>query len=402
MKPADPPAPLVRCHASLFAATMLALGALHLAPAACAQNAPDTTSTPRDISALLEPIHQEHDVPALAAALVKGDQVVAIGAVGVLKVGSKRPVSIESRFHIGSCTKSMTATLMAMLVEEGLLRWDTTLAEALPQLSETMHPDYRRVTITQLLSHHAGVPAYTQLNPEEFKRTNTLQGTPAEQRYAFAAAVLAEPPAFPPGEKMNYSNAGYGIAGCILERLTGRSWDELMTERLFKPLGMNDSGFGWPASDERRREPRGHRPTLLGVAPEPLRPGYKLPACLAPAGDVHCTIGDFARYASFHLCGLTGHARLLKPETFAYLHTVVGEGEPPYALGWAVAKGEDGVTTHNHAGSAGTFYAVIRLEPERNRAMVAATNLGGDTASAACTAAVKRLIESADDLSPAD
>jgi hypothetical protein len=67
-------------------------------------------------------------------------------------------------------------------------------------------------------------------------------------------------------------------------------------------------------------------------------------------------------------------------------------------LGWAVTKGKDGATTHTHAGSAGTFYAVIRLEPERNRAMVAATNLGGDTASAA----VKRLIDLAADLPSAD
>src|SRR5262245_45560629 len=110
------------------------------------------------LEAILEPIRARHSVPGLAGAIVVGDTVTEIGAVGVRKAGSPERLTVNDRFHMGSCTKSMTATLIAMLVEQGRLSWTTTIADVFPDLRERMHPDFRSVTLEQLLSHRAGVP----------------------------------------------------------------------------------------------------------------------------------------------------------------------------------------------------------------------------------------------------
>src|SRR5438477_2595405 len=104
------------------------LGILVFIWAAVAQGA-----APRDVSALLAPIIGKHDVPGMVGAIVEGDAIVASGAVGVRKRGEVSKITINDRFHIGSCTKTMTATLCAMLVEEGKLSWDRTCAQAFPE-----------------------------------------------------------------------------------------------------------------------------------------------------------------------------------------------------------------------------------------------------------------------------
>jgi CubicO group peptidase (beta-lactamase class C family) len=353
------------------------------------------TPEPRCIDSLLEEIRDEHFTPALAAAVVHGEDIVAIGAVGRRKVNSKRPADPDSRFHIGSCTKSMTATLVGMLVERGKLRWDMTLAEALPELADDMHADYRSVTLMQLLSHRAGLPSFTEGGAEEFRLLPDEEGTPTEQRHELAATVLSRPPATEPGTTMQYSNAGYGIAGHIVESAAGQPWEELMREKLFEPLGMTDSGFGWPATKENRRQTRGHRALGGLLSAQPINDPYQLPACLAPAGDVYCTIADLARYVSLHLCGLTGRPRLLQAETFERLHTPVGGEDADYALGWGVGEDDEGRKRHRHAGSAGTFFVQIVLIPAEDIAIVVATNAAHEPAQAAGRETIKRLIEQA-------
>src|SRR4051812_30681891 len=98
-----------------------------------------SAAPPRDLSPTLEPIIVQHDVPGMVAALIDGDHILAIGATGVRRRGDATKVTVNDRFHIGSCTKAMTATLCAMLVEEGKLSWDRTLAEAFPELKNKMH-----------------------------------------------------------------------------------------------------------------------------------------------------------------------------------------------------------------------------------------------------------------------
>ena len=129
-----------------------------------AQDAPsDASSTvniglPYNLASVLEPLREKHDLPALAAAVILDGRTYALGVVGVRKSGTDVNALPADPFHMGSCTKAMTATLIAMLVEQGKLRWDTTIAEIFPELAGDMDPTYRNVTVDHLLAHRSGLP----------------------------------------------------------------------------------------------------------------------------------------------------------------------------------------------------------------------------------------------------
>src|ERR1043166_5944745 len=113
----------------------------------------------RDLSPLLPQILERHNVPGMAVAIVSGKDVVALGAAGIRRTGKSDRITIEDKFHLGSCTKSMTATLCAELVESGRLSWTMTLANVFPENAAKMRPEYRTVTLEQLLTNVAGMPA---------------------------------------------------------------------------------------------------------------------------------------------------------------------------------------------------------------------------------------------------
>src|SRR5690606_3654788 len=97
--------------------------------------------------------------PALAGAIVDLEGNTTLGATGTRRAGHEEPVTTGDLWHLGSCTKAMTATLIARLVERGDLEWTTTLADAFPDFALSMHPDWREVTIEQLLANRGGAPA---------------------------------------------------------------------------------------------------------------------------------------------------------------------------------------------------------------------------------------------------
>ena len=122
--------------------------------------APSTTALGKDsLNDQLEPIRAEYELPALAAAVVKDGKIVASGAVGVRVYGTHIPVKLGDRFHIGSDTKAMTATLAGMMIEEGKLRWDSTIGEVLGPVIPNLKPKFAAITLEQLLSHTSGIPS---------------------------------------------------------------------------------------------------------------------------------------------------------------------------------------------------------------------------------------------------
>ncbi|MBV9958361.1 MAG: serine hydrolase, partial [Acidobacteria bacterium] len=244
-----------------------------------------------DISPLLEEIRSKYDLPALAAAVVRADGTIAEGAVGVRVKGRPERVTLKDRFHLGSTAKSMTATMIATLVEEGKLSWETTLAQVFPELGDKLHPTLRAVTLAQLLTHRAGITPFEDEEEPTWKQLPKFKGSPTKVRLAFTEWMLRRGAASPVGEYV-YSNAGYCLAAAMAERVTGKSWESLMRERLFKPLGLRSAGFGWPARDH-AHEPWGHQEIKGELTPHSPRDVYQLPPYIAPAGDVHMSIGDF-------------------------------------------------------------------------------------------------------------
>jgi CubicO group peptidase (beta-lactamase class C family) len=326
------------------------------------------------ITAVLKEIRSRRALPSLAAALVSADSVLEVGAVGVRRQGAGAKVTLDDRYHLGSNIKAMTAMLIAMEVEAGRLAWTTTLAQALPEIADSLHADYRDVTVIQLLQHRAGVPPYTEY--EDIFSVPQFSGTLVEQRAAFALWLLRRPPEGPAGE-FAYSNAGYAVAGAIVERSAGVPYETLLTTRLLDRIGI-DAGFGWPAAGH-APHPWGHYDSGLGILlPHDPDGPEQFPEVFTPAGNVHMSIVDYAKFARIHLKGLAGADTLLAADTYRDLHTPEGE----YALGWIVVP-FDGTTVSHHGGSAGTFVAFIALFPDRDRGVVVFTNAANENAMTA-------------------
>lgn len=354
---------------------------------------PKVSSATTPLEELLAPIREKHKLPALAAAVIVDGRLAAAGAVGVRKADANVPVTRDDAFHIGSCTKAMTATLIAQLVDEGKLRWDMPLPEALPELAKDMHAGYRTVTIRHLLAHRGGIAP--NIPPgRSFGALHDLPGTQRQQRLAYARMLLATPPSAKPGEKYVYSNAGYAIAGAVAERAAGAGFEQLLRKRLFEPLGMKTAGFGAMGGPGPIEQPWQH----VGKAGKsrPIRPGPKSdnPPVIGPAGRVHCSIGDWAKFIAAHLAGPAGRKCPihLKPDTWRVLH------EPPfggnYAMGWiATPRDWGGGRVLTHAGSNTMNFSVVWMAPKRNFAVLVATNLGPPTVAAGpCDEAAATLI----------
>jgi CubicO group peptidase (beta-lactamase class C family) len=344
------------------------------------------------LTSLLDPIRTKHDVPALAAAAVVDRAVKATGAVGVRASGSPEKVTVNDKFHIGSCTKAMTASLVGLLVQQKKLAWDMPLAKALPDLAAKMNSDFRDVPLELLLCNRAGFPGETSPKGKSLSDVRKLPGSTFEQRQAYVKLIVAQEPEVPPGTKFVYSNAGYVTVGAIIEYWTELPWEQAIKKMLFTPLGMKTAGFGPMASKGKRDQPWSHSGEGKRRRPVPPGPGADNPLVIGPAGTVHCSIGDWAKFAAMHLGATFDGKRILTDKTLEKLHTPIGD--QPYAMGWLVAdRPWGGGKVLNHAGSNTMNYAVAWLAPKKGFASLAATNQGAGPATKACDDAAGALIE---------
>ncbi len=342
---------------------------------------------PRDVTGQLEQIREKHQLPGLAAAAIVEGEIVAIGATGTRSANDAARVTINDKWHLGSCTKSMTASLAAMLVEDGAIRWESTIGDTFPEIA--MRKAWRSVTLEDLLVQRGGAPH--EPPAELWSQACAQVGTPTEQRVAFVRGILADEPEKPPGTKWIYSDAGYAIAGAMLERATRQPWEKLLRERLFLPLGMTTAGFGAPATPGKLDQPWGHHGYEAPFKPVPPGPDADNPPAIGPAGTVHCSIADFARYTAWHVAGERGEGWLLTHESFEKLH------HPPdgqtYGMGWCnLRRRWAGGEALMHTGENTMFYAVMWLGPGADTAFVATANADGYDAVDACDEAIRHLI----------
>lgn len=335
---------------------------------------------------LLEPILEKYELPAICAAVVSHQGLVAAGAVGLRKTDAQIPVTIDDLWHLGSNTKAMTAAVIGRLVEQGPLNWTTTLAQVFAELAPEMQEDLKDVTVLDVLSHRAGFEA----NLNWRLLSLTLPGTLAEQRYAVVKKAVTQKTAYRPRSDTLYSNLGYVVAGAIIEKVTGSSWEEQVRTLLFEPLEMHSIGFGGTGTPGKIDQPWGHHDN---GKPAPFNgPSMDNPVLIAPAGCMHCTIADWAGFIIDQLRGAMGKPALLKPATYQTMHTApFGD---TYALGWlAVQRDWGGGTVLNHSGSNTMNYANVWIAPNRDFAVLVCTNQGGDNAFAATDEAVGILID---------
>lgn len=334
-----------------------------------------------DLSVFLEALRAKADVPALAAAVIIHGEVKAARAVGVRKLGEEVRVTVDDQFHLGSCTKSITATLIAKLVEDDKLTYDTTLAEVFPELSQNMNEKFRSVTVRHLLSHRAGLPGESAPAGMTLRQVHALAGSPREQRLEYTRLMLAAPPMYAAGSRYVYSNAGYAIAGAIAERVMDTPWETLLAEQIFGPLGITSAGFGAMGTPGKIDQPWQHR--LVDGRTRPIGPGPLAdnPPAIGPAGTVHMNVADWARFVADHVNEGKKQGSLLKPQTYQTIHEAPFGGQ--YAYGWIVApRPWANGNALTHAGSNTMNFAVVWAAPKRGFAILVMTNVGGGDVAA--------------------
>ncbi len=332
-------------------------------------------------------------VPAVGVLLIEDGETRGIGVSGVRKAGDEEKVTPEDKWHLGSCTKSMTATLAATFVEEGVITWETTVFEVLGKEMKMLE-EYKSVTLGVLLGNRSGIPgsvpnsAYAGIEQRaqaaEMKERDML-----DQRAAYAEAVLNLEPTFAPNTDYAYSNSGFVVAGAMLEAVAGRPWEKLMEERIFTPLGMTSAGFGNAARNDKGKptQPWPHPDGRTPVGPEGVGDNSWV---IGPAGTVHCSLADVGRYIAMHAAREVGPV-LKKKETYEYLHTVA-PGNESYARGWIVtATGWSQGPAISHDGSNSLNHCSFWVAPERGAAVAAFTNCG-EKGRESCMEAIRAVV----------
>jgi CubicO group peptidase (beta-lactamase class C family) len=340
-------------------------------------SSPSFAAAPRDLADVLGPMAQQYKLPGFVAAIVHGDQVVALGSVGVRKFGDPTPFLPADDIHLGSDTKAMTAMLIAQLVDKKLLSFDAPMSEVFPDLAAKMNPDMANVTVRQLLRHDGGLPH----DLDWWSINNT--GLPLrDQRMMAVEQALSAAPATPIGQ-FSYSNVSYTLLGAIVESKLHMTWEDAIQQNLFTPLHMTTAGFGPPGTKDKVDQPWGH--VIQDGQLQAVQ--FDNAPVMAPAGEVHCSIGDWAKFISETLRAYRGQPTLVSAATYKDMMTPA-PGQS-YAGGWAFVGG--GLVL-NHAGSNTMWYCEAWVAPRPNFAVLVATNDGSDPAAAACGDAMLRLL----------
>lgn len=324
------------------------------------------------VSDLVRSIRTDTKSPALILGVTRANQPVEIAVDGVRKLGAEAPARSDDLWHIGSITKSMTASLVARLIEKERLGWDTTLATLLPDFKLT--EQQKKITVHQLMRHRSGLPRDLGFNRARVEGIVGSEKDPVKVRERYIKDVLSRPLLHEPGTAFAYSNAGYTLLGFIAERIEKVPYETLIKREVFGPLGMSRTFVG-PAGvpDERTR---GH---LTGNPPTAHEVDEDLQRMLVPAGNVWMSVQDLITYGRAHLDGLRGKDGFLLAATIRKLHEALLEDEGDvggYASGWVVGPLQGTALRHGHNGSNGTFVAELAIYPDQELVIASISNRG--------------------------
>jgi len=297
----------------------------------------------------LDRLSRKYSVPGASLAVLTGGTVHAV-ASGVINIATGVATTPDSVFHVGSISKPYTTTALARLMQRGRLALDTPVREIVPEFRLAVPGAADQITVRHLLTHSSGVDG-------DFFR-DTGRGDDCVARYVEQCAELDL--VHPVGQGMSYCNAGFVVAGRIIERITGTVWDTALRELVLDPLGVAQTGT-LPEEMLRYRAAIGHdegaQVTRLG-----------LPRSIGPAGNVWATAADVIEFARPHLTDPT-LAYLREPQV-----DVPDEGRPiRRALGW-IQYGWDGREVFGHDGETTGQFAYLRVVPDRQVAVALLTN----------------------------
>lgn len=316
---------------------------------------------------------------------------VSTSQVSIATAGQGRPQQGFSQadwFPVGSISKPFTATLAAVLVQEGKMNWDTKISDVLPELRTTMRPEYQSVTLKDLLGHQSGVfPAVT---PAEISQLPTLTGNDVQQRLQLASWALGRSPSVAPTKQFEYSNGGFVVAASMIERVGGASYETLLQARVLQPLGIQ-ARFG--ATGNQPDEVLGHVYSAGKWTPLPATaPEAQFPAVANPAGGLKLTGAGLAKFLQMHLRALKGQSgELLSASTAQKLHQAMAFDNE---LGWFSGKDLAGRALSFHAGSDDySYYAIAALTKSGEKAAFVFVNGWRDQSESDASATLANMLK---------
>lgn len=335
-----------------------------------------------------KPTHAAQAQSAAASGVAQGFAGAATGIVtpssidtataGLARLDTSTPVAADSMFEVGSNTKAMTAVVAARLIERGVVRWDSRIADVLPELQATMLPAYANVTLEQLLAHRGGLRAYTRdADLETFatyvqSATGPLPTNETGRRLFFVQFVLtqAPPDGVVPGTTFSYSNAGYALAAAMLERAANQDYETLFAAEITQPLGVAGA---WGAPDKSgATQPHGYwgMPGQLTVNVPYDADTQAWFDIIRPAGGFSATPAAYAKWLQWHVMALQGRST---PLPAGYVQRLKSLAVGDYAVGWEAAS-LNGHVVLAHDGAIDGFIVEAAIDVSGDAASFVMTN----------------------------
>lgn len=329
-------------------------------------------------------IRKAFSIPEICYAVVDAQTIIEAAATGKHSIDLPDTASLFDRFHIGSNTKAMTAFVIAKYVEKGKLKWTTKFFDVYPEWKEKSKPEYASITLQDLLSHRAGIHPF---QGDDDPLIPDYKGTHQEKRKQFGQFVLTLAPVKPDvTNPFVYSNAGYTLATLMVEKVTGKSWEQLIEKVYNKDLKLNVA-FSWP-ENQIRKDTWGHSTESGKLKPVPSTFEYHLDYT-EPAGDLNITLTDYIKFIQLNLLGLQGKDNYLKSTTYHYIH----KGVENYSLGWFnIYENGNELSVHSGTG-AFTYFTIVHIDRKNGKAYAIFTNSFNDNTQQGVRLLMRKLKE---------
>lgn len=361
----------------LFFNTILIIGVLNLINIAHATEAEPTdkmgqfNDTFEGLPDFIEAKMKEWEVPGLAIGVVKGDQILFLEGFGFRDVQKNLPVTPQTLFKIGSVTKPITALSVGMLVDEGKLDWDTPIIEYVKDFR--LSDDYAafHTTLRDILCHRTGLPGhYLMIRATNFNREELV----SRLRYLDFNAGFRE--------IYQYNNLMYTTAGFVIDRVSGSTWEEFVTERIFEPLGMSRSNFSFSDLELNENYSLPYESQDGKVRTIAL---YNNPAS-APAGGIISSAEEMLAWLKVCINeGKVGDKQLISKDSLIEMFSpqipirfipdsVAGSIED-YGMGWTIRPYRNHYLVH-HGGWIDGFVSWVSIMPVEKIGVVVLSNKG--------------------------
>jgi len=313
----------------------------------------------------------DYTMVGVATSIFTAQNTVAVGHAGERKVGEGTPIEQSDQWIMGSNTKSMVATIAAKVIEQGLIRWDSTAKEIFEDggLFE-VNEGYYDSTLELFLSHGSGAPGLVPIQTDFIDVLDYIFNVTSwepdydnrEARIFMSKRILQAEP-YQPLYQFEYSIGGFTVAGAMLEIATGKTFEQLTKELLFDPLGMEGCGFGPTTTDASLPPvaPWGHLSDVLAYKRLPVEPSNwsNIASPMVPDGGIKCTLASWQKYLVAHL---TNDETFLPKEQWEYIHTPLVGGY--YGYGWFIDTSQAAIgKILTHGGTDGHNFANNVLVP---------------------------------------